>query len=153
MERLARRNPKIFFRRAKSYHLMQSLPMVCPLPMTKLMKLMPKTSPFHVRAVDGVWSMIPKRDLPMPSRQKLREASKVPRGKSPGPDGVWTYLFYVLPDECFEYVSEVLHYVWEGGEGVSGLYDAHLLALYKKGDWGETRAWRRISMTHAIYRV
>ena len=47
----------------------------------------------------------------------------------------------------------MLKYVWEGGEGVQGLYDAHLVALYKKGDWGETRAWRPISMTNALYRV
>ena len=81
MERLARRNPKIFFRRGKSYHLMQSLPIVCPLPMNNLMKLMRDTSPFHVRGLDGVSGRIPKCDLRMPSRQKLREAAKVPRGK------------------------------------------------------------------------
>ena len=112
IEWLAPRNLKIFFRRAKSYHLMQSLPMVCPLPMTNLMKLMQDNSPFHVRALDGVSGMIPKRDLPMPSRQKLREALKLPRGKSPGPDGVLPYLFYVLRDECFEYVYEALQYIW-----------------------------------------
>ena len=106
--------------------------MVCPLPMTNLMKLMQDKSPFCVHASDAVSITIPKRDLPMPTRQKLREASKVPRGKSPGPDGVCPYLFYVLPDECFEYVHEVLQYFWEGGEGVQVIYDSHLLALYKK---------------------
>ena len=99
MERLARRNPKILFRRAKCYHLMNSLPIVCPLPMNNLMTLMQGTSPFNVCGGDGVSGRRPKSDLPMPSKQKLREAAKVPRGKSHGPDGVWPYLFYVLPNE------------------------------------------------------
>ena len=91
--------------------------------------------------------------MPVPSIDLVRVVSKVPRGKCHGPDGVWPYLIYKLPDVCLRTIHRVVEYVWDGGDELHGLFDAHLLALYKKGDWGVASSWRPISMTNAIYRI
>ena len=73
MERLARRNPKIFFRPAKAFHLFNPPPRVNPLPMRSLMELLLCVSPFSTRALDGVSKV--SKDLMMPAVHRPGQSS------------------------------------------------------------------------------
>ena len=104
--RLSRQNLKLFFRRVKADGL---APMHTPRPPLNphfLQQLVQESLPFDPSILNNFSS--PSTTPPkwqLPSDDDLRRHSRVPRYKSPGPDGVPPYLVYLLPPRLFHMVA------------------------------------------------
>ena len=83
--------------------------------MCSLMELLLCVSPFSTRAFDGVSKVSKELMMPVPSIDLVRVVTKVPRGKCHGPDGVWPYSIYKLPDVCLRAIHRVFEYVCDMG--------------------------------------
>lgn len=152
--RLARRNPRIFFRRVKSYHLLQMPQPVVPLPPDTLLSLLQSSQPWDPTVLDFLEHQ-PQQTLgPMPTDARLRQLARTPRAKRGGPDGVSPYLIYQLPDACFAVIGECVRRVLQGRLVLPDLYDASLFGVFKgKGDWAVAASWRPLCLTNAAYRL
>ena len=152
--RLARRNPRIFFRRVKSYHLLQIPDPVVPLPSETLLSLLQSAQPWDPSALDSVPQQPQKMLGPLPSDAQMRRLAHVPRTKRGGPDGIPPYLIHQLPDSCFALLSVCVRRVVLGQIHLPDLFDASLFGLYKgKGDWALASNWRPLCLTTSIYRL
>lgn len=155
MARLARRNPKIFFRRVKQDLFSPLFQPMLPPPELGIADLMRVGSPWDPTVV----SQLPQKDMSPPinaaiADDELRVKARVPRGKSAGPDKVPPYALYVLPEPLFHVVGNVIRMSLSLGELPPSLCPSSTRALYKgSGDWRLGKRWRPISMTQAVYRV
>ena len=153
--RLSRRNPKLFFRRVRHNCL---TPMCTPRPPMDpvfLKALVQEALPFDPSVVDA----IPTRpdhmsEIPIPTDEQLFHHSRVPRAKSPGPDGVPPYLFYILPTTLFHLFANCIRLSISLQSPLPLFFDATLIGLYKpKKEWWTAGAWRPIAMSTAGYRI
>ena len=153
--RLARRNPKLFFRRVRFHGL---APMRSPQPPMNpdfLRALVQEQIPFDSDVVNSFPApMEAMPDLPPPTDAQLLQHTRVPRGKSPGPDGLPPYLLYLLPPRLFHLVANCIRFSLSLQCPLPLFFDAQLIGLYKpKKDWWSPAAWRPIAMAHAGYRI
>jgi ribonuclease HI len=153
--RLSRRNPKLFFRRVRSNGL---APMCNPRPpmdpafLTSLVQETMAFDPSVVETIPCPQGQMP--EIPPPSDEVLFQHSRVPRAKSPGPDGVPPYLFYILPRHLFHLFANCIRLSLSLTCPLPHFFDATLIGLYKpKKDWWTPGAWRPIAMSTAGYRI
>ena len=153
--RLSRRNPKLFFRRVRHNCLTPMCSPRPPMDPTFLKSLVQESMPFDPSVVD---TMPPPTsylsEIPTPTDAELFQHSRVPRAKSPGPDGVPPYLFYILPPHLFHLFSNCIRLSLSLQCPLPLFFDATLIGLYKpKKDWWTASAWRPIAMSTAGYRI
>ena len=156
MMSLSRRNPRIFFRRAKALHLVVNPPLENPIPVSKLVTLLQYQTPFDLKVLDDFPRMATFPQKSPPTNDDIRRAAKVPRGKSAGPDGIPPYLFFLLTGGIWEEFCAMVRSVLEHPEmwaQTGKLFEAILVGIFKKGEWSECHSWRPISMCNALYRV
>ena len=155
MMSLSRRNPRLFFRRAKALHLVATPPSENPIPVSKLVSLLQYQTPFDLKVLDDFPRMTTHLPKSPPTNEDIRRAAKVPRGKSAGPDGIPPYLYFLLTGGMWEEFCTMVRSclvqpeVWVQ----AGAFDATLVGIFKKGDWSECHSWRPISMCNALYRI
>ena len=153
--RLARRNPKLFFRRVRNNGLTTMCNPCPPMNPAFLTSLVQETMPFDPSVVQVMAT--PARslpDLPTPTDAELFQCSRVPRAKSPGPDGVPPYLYYILPQNLFHLFANCIRSSLSLECPLPFFFDATLIGLYKpKKDWWAPNAWRPIAMSTAGYRI
>ena len=93
-------------------------------------------------------------EIPVPTDEELFRHARVPRAKSPGPDGVPPYLIYLLPPRLFHLVANCIRLSISLDHPLPLFYDAQLIGLYKpKKEWWTPGAWRPIAMSTAGYRI
>ena len=152
--RLARRNPKLFFRRVKSYNLFTPHRPWLPVTAASVMRLMQTNNAWDPTVTSALPLLDSDEDPPLPTDEELRAYARVPRFKSPGPDGIPPYLFYILPDSVFSVVGNVVRELLCRPCARAGIFESTLVSLFKgKGDWGVVSNWRPISMANGIYRI
>ena len=153
--RLARRNPKMFFRRAKADGLIPMRNPCPPMDPAFLKRLVQETLPFDPTVIDVMpspESSIP--NLPIPTDDQLFHHARVPRAKSPGPDGIPPYLVYLLPPRLFHLSANCIRLSLSLQSPLPRFFDASLIGLFKpKKDWWAPNAWRPIAMSTAYYRI
>ena len=59
---------------------------------------------------------------------------KCGRGKSAGMDEVPPFLWYILPDDIFKHLCDIIRVVLKGSYYPSVFKDSRVFPLYKKGD-------------------
>ena len=149
---LSYRNPKIFFRMVKAESLLPHFPMSFPTPNVLIASLTQVNNPWDPTILDDVPS-IPPMDIQLPTDEQIRSVMKVRRCKSPGIDGVPPYLWYVLPDNIFRDVCEIIRHIIMGQFIPQSFYDSKLFPLFKHGDPSLAKSWRPITITTALYRI
>ena len=73
--------------------------------------------------------------------------------KSPGPDGL-TYEFYkTFESQVTVILTELYNNIHIGGRMEDGMRDSYIRFIYKKGDKGELKNWRPISLSNTDYKI
>ena len=137
---------------AKAEDLMPKFPMTAVTPHKVIASLMQVNNPWDpdvVEDVPAIETMQPK----VPDNDIIRQAMKCGRGKSAGMDEVPPFLWYILPDDIFKHLLDIIRVVLKGSYYPSVFKDTRVFPLYKKGDPLEAKAWRPISITNALYRI
>ena len=75
--------------------------------------------------------------------------ARVPRKKSPGPDGIPPYLLYILPEESFTVINEVAKRIIKGEMDLAEAFESQTIAIHKGGD-KDWRRGRHIPRGHAV---
>ena len=152
LARLAYRNPKIFFRMAKADDLMPKFSMTSVTPHHVNASLMQVNNPWNpevINDVPQVETMQPK----MPENAAIKHAMNCGRGKSAGMDEVPSFLWYILQDDIFKHVCDIIRVVLKESYYPEVFKATRVFPLLKKGDPLEAKSWRPISITNALYRL
>ena len=89
---------------------------------------------------------------PPPTVQELRLLARVPRKKSPCPDGVPPYLLASLPDAVFAIVHKCVVLCCENSHIPEPWLVSETFCIFKgKGQWQDPTRWRPIAMSNSIY--
>ena len=95
-----------------------------------------------------------KKPFPVPTDEEIRQWARVSRCKVPGPDNVPPYPNYVLPDNVFHSVCDIVRAIIRGELRLDILRETIVVPLSKgKEDLSVSNAWRPISITSALYRI
>ena len=150
---LARRNPKIFFRRAKADFLIPMKPSRVPVPIHQIEMMMNVHNPWDATVLSFM-DEHEEKPIPVPTDEEIRQWARVSRCKAPGPDNVPPYLYYVLPDNVFHWVCDIVRAIIRGELRLDILRETVVFPLSKgKEDLSVSNAWRPISITSALYRI
>ena len=83
-------------------------------------------------------------------KKAIRESNN---NKSPGPDGL-TYEFYkTFESQMSEILSEVYNNIHLQGRMEDGMRESYIRLIHKKGDKGELKNWRPISLSNTDYKI
>ena len=88
---------------------------------------------------------------PPPTPSQLRDFSKGPRSKAPGPDGVPPYALYHLPLFLFLGVHAFVLQMHEHQQIPPEVSASETVCFYKKGDWRDGEKWRPIALSNSLY--
>ena len=150
---LARRNPKIFFRRAKADFLIPMEPSPVPVPIHQIEMIMNVHNPWDATA-PSFMDEHEEKPIPVPTDEEIRQWARVSRCKAPGPVNVPRYLYYVLPDNVFHWVCDIVRAIIRGELRLDILRETVVFPLSKGNeDLSVSNAWRPISITSALYRI
>ena len=94
-----------------------------------------------------------KPDPRPPSISTLRELSKGPRNKAPGPDGVPPYALHHLPDHLFQGVHAFVLEMYNAHAIPPSISESETVCFYKSGDWRQGDRWRPIALSNSLYRT
>ena len=154
--RLARRNPKCFFRRVKNaglYSLKRANP---PLQPGLLESLLHADPPFDATILEeyAIPGDIDWSGITLPTDEEVRDLCRVPRAKSAGHDGLPPYALYQLPDTPFRILADGIRHILSHHQPSPDWSQAKLVGLFKgSSDWCLAKAWRPIQIPSAIYRI
>ena len=150
---LARRNPKIFFRRAKADFLIPMKPSQVPVRVYQIEMMMNVRNPWDATVLSFV-DEHEERRIPVPTDAESRQWARVSRCKAPGPDNVRPYLYDVLPDNVFHWVCDIVRAITRGELRLDILRETVVFPLSKGGEaLSVSNAWRPIGITSALYRI
>ena len=152
--RLARRNHACFFRRVRHDLLLPMLKPRLPLSPTTLLKLVQTSNPWDPAFMSQLPDHQPSPPIPLPSDEALRDLTRTPRAKSPGPDGIPPYLVYTLPPSLFHWVATGIRLSLQLQHLLPHFLNSTLVGVFKnKERWWEPSSWRPICMSTAAYRI
>ena len=137
---------------AKAVDLMPKFPMTSITPSHVIASLMQVNNPWDPKVVDDVPN-IEKMTPHIPDNEAIRRAMKCRRCKSAGMDNVPPFLWYILPDDIFKDVCDIVRLILAGSYYPDVFRYTRLFPLYKKGDKSQAKAWRPIAITAALYRI
>ena len=150
---LARRNQKIFLRRAKAEFLIPMKPSGVPVPIHQIEMTMNVHNPWDAVEL-SVMHEHEEKSILVPTDEDIRQWARVSRCKVPGPDNVPPFLYYVLPDNVFHWVCDIVRAIIRGELRLDILRETVLFRFSKrKEDLSVSNAWRPISITSALYRI
>ena len=95
-----------------------------------------------------------EKPIAFPTDEEIRQWARVSRCKAPGPDNVPPYLYYILPDNVFHLICDIVRAIVRGELHLDILRETVVFLLIKgKEDLSVASAWRPISITSALYRI
>ena len=150
----ARRRTKVFYRRLKHAFAMPRRPPAYPVPTRRIRRILQEPPIFsHMDALPKRAHQTRKPDPPPPSINTLRELSKGPRNKAPGPDGVPPYALHHLPDPLFQGVHALVLAMYDSHAIPPSISESETVCFYKSGDWRQGDRWRPIALSNSLYRT
>ena len=150
---LASRNLRTFFRRAKDDFLIRRKPSRVPVPIHQIEMMMNVHNPWDATVLFFMDEHEGK-PFPVPMNGEIRQWARVSRCKVPGPDNVPPYLCYVLPDNVFHLVCDIVRAIIRGELRLDILRETIVVPLSKgKEDLSVSNAWRPISIPSALCRI
>ena len=152
--RLARRNHACFFRRVRHDLLLPMLKPRLPLQPETLLKLVQTSNPWDPAFVEQLPEHPSTPPIPLPTDAELRDLTRTPRAKSPGPDGIPPYLIYTLPPTLFHWIASGIRLSLQLQHLLPHFLNSTLVGIFKnKEKWWEPSSWRPICMATASYRI
>ena len=90
---------------------------------------------------------------PIWEREVEKAIKESNNNKSPGPDGL-TYEFYkTFESQMSEILTELYNNIHLRGRMEDGMRESYIRLIYKKGDKGELKNWRPISLSNTDYKI
>ena len=90
---------------------------------------------------------------PHMGEREVKKAIKDSNNKGPGPDGL-TYEFYkTFESQMLEILSELYNNMYIRGRMEDGMRESYIRLIHKKGDTGELKNWRPISLSNTDYKI
>ena len=131
LTRLARTDHKQFFRRAKTEFAVPRGDENLPRPGRAIRRLMQVSNPWDPTVTSILPSRQQEADPDPPTSAELRKFARVPRKKSPGPDGIPPYLLYILPEESFTVINVVAKRIIKGEMDLAEDFKSQTIAIQK----------------------
>ena len=90
---------------------------------------------------------------PIWEREVEKAIKESNNNKSPGPDGL-TYEFYkTFESQMSEILTELYNNIHIRGRMEDGMRESYIRLIHKKGDKGELKNWRPISLSNTDYKI
>ena len=116
-----------------------------------MVNLLQYQTPFDAAVMDECPSLPLLLLKSPPWNDTIRKAVRVHRGKSPGPDRIRPFPFFVLHEPLWAQFCALFRPVLFHPEDWPVAFCSTLIGFHKKGDPTETHAWRLIALCNSRY--
>ena len=150
---LARRKPKIFFRKARSNFIIPMKSNSVPAPVDKLAGMMNGNNVWHCTIVDLLQAH-PEKPILETADEGILGWAKVVRCKAHGPDGNLPYLCRIIPDKICHWMCDFVRMVPRGALTLDMPREAVVFPLsIGEEDLSVSVVWHPISIATALHGI